>query len=244
MLSRAGGAAVAQVIDLLRAQGTARVDGLDGAPLLVERRLNGRGWGFVDQRARLVGGAWSRPLELGRNRLRACGYRLRGTGAGRFRLLDRPGRYGLSSRCRAPHHGLRGCGWTCGVRFRGWPVVDWNLCRGGWVRDGRRSDDLRLALLREAGAVYRLRSRELGLAGLVNGCRLADGPVDCGGRLGGADWRSRRASALEALSGFNHRAGLHRRYGAGWDLRGDDRGCRSDQRVWDDGSGVELGTKL
>ncbi len=148
LLSWASGAAVAQVVDLLRAQGPAGVDGLDGALLLLEGRLNRRGWGFVDERARLVGRARRRAIELRRNRLRACRHRLRDIGVHRFRLLYRPG-HGLRNRGRALHRGRRGCGWMWRVYLRGQPVIDRNLRRGGWVGDGRRSDDLRLALLRE-----------------------------------------------------------------------------------------------
>jgi hypothetical protein len=137
LLSWPGRPAIAEVFDLLWAQGTAGVNGLNSALLLGEGRLNGRGWGLVDEWARLLGRAWDRPVDLGRDRLRAN--RLQRVSAHWFRLWHRPRRYGRRSR----------------RRYDGCPVAGWNRRRGGWMDGGRRSDDLRLALLRKAGAVYR-----------------------------------------------------------------------------------------
>jgi hypothetical protein len=182
LLSWAGGPAIAEVFYLLWTQGTARVNGLDGSPLLDERWLNGRGWGFVDERPRLIGRPWSRSLELGRNGLRADGLWLCGNRPRRFRLLDGSRRYGLRGRrlCaitarrwfrllhRPRRYGLRGRHRPRRGDFHGWAIISWNRSRGGRVGHRRRSDDLRLSLLREPGAVHRLRRRRCGLAGTVH----------------------------------------------------------------------------
>jgi hypothetical protein len=126
---------------------------LNRAPLLGERRLNRRGWGFVDQRARLVGRPRRWPLELGRNRLRARGSRLGHIAADRL---------GLGNLRWMLDRGLRDHRWTRGGDRRSMPVCR-NLRRRNWTRSRRwshlcwshlcRSDHLRLALLREGGAV-------------------------------------------------------------------------------------------
>ena len=129
LLRCASRTAIAKVLHLLRAQRTTGVDRLNRALLLGERWLNGRRWSFVDQRARLVGRPRRRPLELGRNRLRANGSRLGRIAATRLRLgnlrwvLDR---------------GLRDHGWAHGSDLRDRPVCR-NLRRGDWTRDGRWS---------------------------------------------------------------------------------------------------------
>ena len=80
--------AIAKVLHLLRAQGATGVDRLNRAPLLGERRLNRRGRGCVDQRARLVRRPRRGPLELRRNGLRARRSRLGLIAADRLGLCN------------------------------------------------------------------------------------------------------------------------------------------------------------
>ncbi len=184
MLSRPRGLSIAEILHLLRTQGAAWINGLNSPSLLSERRLHRRGWGLVNERPRLIGRARSRSLDLRRNGLHADRLRLCGITARRFRLLHRPRRYRLRG-CRRPRRDS----------FWGWTIGCDRRCDR--VSHRRRSDDLRLALLREPGAVNRLRHR----------CGLA-GTIHCGRRLGRANWRSRGSGALKTLSRFHHRAGL------------------------------------
>ena len=205
LLSRPCGSAIAEIIHLLRTQWTARVNGLNGPSLLGKRRLHGHGWSLIDERPRLIGWAWSRSLDLGRSNLRVDGRRRYSITARGFKLLHRPRRYGLRG-CRGPRRG----------GFRSRPVVGRRRRCGSRMHHGCRSDHLRLALLREPGAIHRLR-------------RHRTGTVHRGGRRQGcADWRSRRSGALKTLSGFDHGASLDRRNSPGGRLHRDDRRRRSD----------------
>jgi hypothetical protein len=204
LLSRPCGPATAKIFHLLRTQGASWINGLNSPSLLSERRLHRCGWGLVNERPRLIGRARSRSLDLRRHGLHADRLRLRGIATRRFRLLHRPCRYRL-----------RGCRRPCRGSFWGWTIgCDRRRHR---VRHSRWSDDLRLALLREPGAVNRL-CRRCGLAGTIHR----------GSRHGRANGRSRGSGALKTLSRFHHRAGLDRRNGPGCGLCCHDRRCRSD----------------
>jgi hypothetical protein len=200
LLSRPCGFSITEIFHLLRTKGTAWVNGLDGPPLLSKRRLHGSGWSLIDERPRLIGRPGSGSLHLGRRGLRANGRRWCGITVRWFRLLHRLDRHGRGG-CRGARRG----------GFQGWPI-GWNRRRR--VGQRCRSDHLRLPLLREPGAINRLRRR---LAGTIHRGR----------RLGCVDWRSRGPGALKPLSGFHHRASLHRRNGPGCGLCRDDRRCRS-----------------